>query len=234
MLADLAPRFGLVVLVTALVLAPVHAVLGSLRLVEDPAAGLRVLPAPLPGLYRLLLVGAALVLWEGIVSVPRRDGTFRFLFCRPASRAAFCATGHMARMSWLVCYGIGLAWVLGGPGGRELARGASTALAAGGFAGGLTLLASVLVDRGDALAVAAVLVLGRAARLGDAAVTAPLGSFRSAAAAVLKPVADLDATMVALAACHRPGVAGGLSVLIVSAVTLGLALRLVDRQELGG
>lgn len=233
MVSDLVPRSSLILLATAVVLAPLYAVSGGMSTGGASHAGLRALPTPLITLHGLLTVGAALALWDGVVSGPRRDGSFRFLFSRPASRSAFYGAEHLARIAWIVPYGIALAWVLGVGCCTGLARAAITSLVTGAFVGGLTVLASALLDRGEALGVTAILLVERAVRPGGIDPDAVLGSFLlRGASALLSPVSEFYQTVAALSAGRPPDPGGSWLVLLAGASSLALGLGIASCRQL--
>lgn len=188
----------------------------------------------LAGLWGVAILGGVLLLWQGIVSSDVESGRFRTLLVRPVWRPGLFLARHAAVLLLLAlaagAVGASLTWAGAGVPAAALPL---SALLAGWALGGLLLLLSSLLDRGDVLAALA-LFLAPGALDG----LAPAGGLPGAAAAtlsrVLPPVFALRDARHALLAGGVPVAADLIEVAVYGAVAAGLALLRLRTREFRG
>lgn len=187
----------------------------------------------LAGLWGIFLLAGVLLLWQGIVSGTVAAGRHRTLLARPLWRPGFYLARHAAALFLLVLAAMAAGLVLlvaGGSGAsRPLALLVATLLT-GWSLGGLLLLLSSVLDRGDVLAAVA-LFLAPAAADGLVAVGAPSSGAAGALGAVLPPVLALrDARHALLAGGPLDG--GEVAAIVAyGAAALVLAILRLQTRE---
>jgi hypothetical protein len=228
---DAAPRFLLASAAAAVLLFPLFVSARS----DQSAMGVVASPGELPGvgILRFLLLGGTLIMWDGIASRPRREGHYRFLFTRPAPRWTHHLSAFSARLAWLSAFALLVGAAMERAGQPGSAAGAGTvgaALASGFVIGSLVLLASALVDRGDALLVAAFLVLEEGVRLGQADVSPAAALI---ARSLLSPLRAADALILGGLSGHAVPLERTMYACVPGIVALALGLLILQRRQLG-
>lgn len=202
-------------------------------LAAGPGAG----GAALAGLWGIFLLAGVLLLWQGVVSGDVDRGGFRTVLVRPVWRPGLYLARHGAALL-LLCLTVLTAGsvlrVAGGaaapdPGGLLL-----SSLLTGWALGGLVLLLSALLDRGDALAAGA-LFLAPAAVDGLAASGSPAAAAAAVLAPALPPVISLRELRHALLA-GGPTDGGDLAAVLAygAAAVVLAAVRLRTREFRSG
>lgn len=189
----------------------------------------------LAGLWGVLVLGGVLLLWQGVVASEVESGRFRTTLVRPLWRPGFFLARHGAALLLLAlaaaCVGEGLAAAGAAVGPAALPL---SALLVGWTLGGLVLLLSSLLDRGDVLAALALFLAPGAVdglRPGSGAASFALELLSAA----LPPMFALRDARHALMAGAAPAVPDLASAAAYGAAALALALlRLVTREYRGG
>lgn len=122
--------------------------------------------ALLAGLWGIFLLGGSLLLWQGVVSGSLAAGRHRTPLARPVWRPGYYLARHAAALLLLAAAAVFAGMSVWAAGGNAAARPAgllAAALLTGWALGGLLLLLSSLLDRGDALAGAALFLAPAAA-----------------------------------------------------------------------
>lgn len=203
-------------------------------------AGLDAGPGPgagvLTGLWGLFLLAGVLVLWQGVVSSHVESGRFRTVLVRPVWRPGIYLARHVAVLSLLAAAASVVAALLRIAGAAPVPDAAGLLLASlltGWTLGALLLLLSALLERGDALAAAALfLAPGALEGLVDGGPGSAAGRMLSA---TLPPMLSLAETRRSLLAGRSPDGEGLATALVYGAAALGLALlRLRGREYRAG
>lgn len=149
----------------------------------------------LVGIVGIFLLAGVLLLWQGVVSGSVAGGRYRTPLVRPVSRPGFYLARHAAALLLLGLAALSTGWVLlaaGGPGNVRPLGLAAAALLTGWALGGLLLLLSSLLDRGDLLAAVALVLAPVAVDGGVAAGGLPPG-LAAALGVLLPPMGALRA-----------------------------------------
>lgn len=242
LVAERAGRLVLFLAAAGLLLGPALRVLrvAGGQAADGVAAGMRAGLAatgrhPLGGWLGLLLVAGALGLFAGCVAQERRSGEYRILLARPVSRPGYYLAKWLAS---LCCYVAGAAALAGAAAWAGAGSGlpfspagaAATALLYGLAIGGPLFLASVWLDHGDWVAVAALVLLPTALeRLALAG--SPAAAAADRALGPLLPPADIGHLRDALLAGGLPAVGDVASVLAYGLAALGVALLSIHLGE---
>ena len=191
----------------------------------------------LAGLWGVLLLAGVLALWQGVVASDVESGRFRTTLARPVWRPGVYLARHAGALFLLVLAAGTVRALVGAAGGETASDPVGlflSALLTGWTAGGLLLLLSSVLDRGDVLAgVALFLAPGALEGAGDPG--GPLSLATGLVSAALPP-------MLPLAEARRSLLTGGwpddgvlLVVGLYGACALGLAaLRLHFREFRAG
>lgn len=198
------------------------------------AAGPGATAGTVAGLWGVVLLGGVLLLWQGIVASDAESGRFRTLLARPLWRPGLYLARHGAAIVLLLAAAAAVAGALAlkGAGVPPLALPLS-ALLAGWALGGLLLLLSSLLERGDVLAALA-LFLAPGALAGPTPPEGLAGAATSALSAILPPVFALRDARHDLAAGAAPAAGDVVELLFYGAVALGLALLRLHTREYRG
>ncbi len=241
---DMLPRCSLLLAGSGVVLVPLfiqlrHSVAaeaagaGGVAAATDIVAGAS--SGPAAGVFRLFLLVATLVLWEGIAAAVRRDGLFRMVFSRPVSRRSYFLARFGARLTCLLLLALVVAEALDRatvPSVPAIGRihALQAAVVMGLFLGSLILVASAALDRGDALLIAALLVLEKVSIPGWAA---PGGAVHPLAKTLLAPLTAFEDILRSLLT-DAPVAAGSVVLVAVcGAALLGSGLLMAERREYG-
>lgn len=183
----------------------------------------------LAGLWGVLLLAGVLVLWQGIVASDVESGRFRTTLVRPVWRPGIFLFRHVAALLLLAAAAAGVWGVLrlAGAGAAPDPAGLLLASLLTGWAlGGLLLLLSALVDRGDVLAAVALFLAPGVVEQGtEAAAAVRLLS------AGLPPMLPLAEARRALLAGGGPGGDVLAAALLYGAAATGLALLRLHLRE---
>lgn len=189
----------------------------------------------LAGLWGVVLLGGILLLWQGIVSSDVEGGRFRTLLVRPVWRPGLFLARHGAALLLLVLAAAAVGGCLWLAGARIPAAVLPlSALLAGWTLGGLLILLSSLLDRGDVLAALA-LFLAPGALDGLAPAEGPVGVVAAVLSRLLPPMYALRDARHDLMAGGPPAAGDLAEVAIYGTAAVGLALlRLHTREFRGG
>lgn len=198
---------------------------------EGLAAGAGGGGAVFAGLWGLFLLAAVLVLWGAIVSGSVTGGAHRTPLVRPVWRPGYFLARHGAALLLLAALALAAGLVLGGAGsGASLPGLVGTALLTGWSLGGLTLLLSSVLDRGDTLAAVA-LFLAPFATDGLRAVAGPAAGSVGALQSLLPPMGALRGARHALLAGGGVGPGDLAAIAAYGAAALLLALLRLRARE---
>lgn len=203
---------------------------GSARGFRD---GLAAGPGPLlAGLWGIFLLGGVLILWQGIVSGTLGAGGDRTPLVRPLWRPGYYLSRHAAALLLLAGAALPTALVVRAGGGGAAARPAgvlAAALLTGWALGGLLLLLSAVLERGDVLAAVALFLAPAAADgllVGGGVASRVLG-------ALLPPVIALRDARHALIAGSPPDVGDVAAPVLYGTAAAALALIRLRAREFG-
>lgn len=188
----------------------------------------------LAGLWGVAVLGGILLLWQGLVSSDVESGRFRTLLVRPVWRPGLFLARHVAVLLLLVLaagiVGASLTWAGAGVPAAALPL---SALLAGWALGGLLLLLSSLLDRGDVLAALA-LFLAPGALDGLAPAEGLAGAAAGILSRLLPPVFALRDARHALLAGGAPAAGDLAEAAVYGAAAAGLALLRLETREFRG
>lgn len=195
---------------------------------EGFRAGLEAGPGSglLAGLWGVLLLAGILVLWQGIVASDVESGRFRTTLVRPVWRPGIFLSRHVAALLLLAAAAAGVAGALrlaGAGGGPDPAGLLLASLLTGWALGGLLLLLSALLDRGDVLAAVALILAPGVLEQGTAA-----GRLLSAGLPPMLPLAEARRALLAGGGPDGDVLAAAL---LYGAAATGLALLRLHLRE---
>lgn len=187
----------------------------------------------LAGLYGLLLVAGVLVLWQGVVSADVESGRFRTLLARPLWPPGLYLARHGAALALVAGTAGATAAVLrcvAGAGGGDPAGVVLSALLTGWALGGVVLLLSSLLRRGDVLSAAALfLAPGAIDPLAEVGPTSAAAA--EALSLILPPMASLRDARHALVAGAAPDPEVLAAPVAYGAAVVALALLRLHTRE---